>query len=764
MKKILLFLFFIPQILSVFAQNEMPKGNIKGRITDNINKQAIQNATVTLGMSKQVILTEINGNFFFSNLPIGKYILHVEKENFRTKEFIVNILENKITELNIELAVASFELETITVKSDRGISASTTQLMNALDFELRPRNSAQDMLRNVPGLFTAQHAGGGKAEQIFLRGFDADHGTDVAAFVDGIPVNMPSHGHGQGYLDLHFLIPETVQSANLMKGPYFAQFGDFATAGAVAFKTYDKLEKNSFQTEVTSTPTIGRAVMSNRNLLLFQLPLQNNQINSYVAADVTYSHSYFDAKSDFSRYNIFSKTNYKLLNNNSLSFVASTFGSTWKASGQVPERAVAAQIISRFGSIDPSEGGKTSRQNLSLTHQKFWDNQQLETQVFYSKYDFQLFSNFTFFLNNPQNGDEIEQTDDRHVVGVNSKYSVTKNNHFVNMGIGSRTDFIKNELWNTIDRTRTDAVANANIKEQSLYFFAKDEIKINDKLKVEIGLRANQIFFDVTDNIVSNAAHENYTGKNNQFTLSPKINVSYSLADNYKLFFNAGRGFHSNDARSTVQEKGNHRLPVATGGEIGFLLHPHRKMLFNIAFWGLALENELVFIGDEGATENNGASHRYGIDISGRFNLTPNLVADIDVNISRSVFVEKTFAKRLQSDYYVPLAPRLTSTGGFTYRKNKIESSLRYRHLAARPANEDGSVMARAYTVLDLNAAYTLHSNRFAISVENLLNQKWNEAQFDTQSRLISETVPVSEIHFTPGTPIALKLIYTRNF
>ncbi len=764
MKKIYLFLLFINQFLVVFAQNEMPLGSIKGQIIDNINKQPLQGAIITISTLNSAFLSDEKGAFYIPKLATGKYIVHIERENFSDKKLIINILENKTIPLNIELAIASFELETITIKSDRGISASSTQLMNALDFELRPRNSAQDMLRNVPGLFTAQHAGGGKAEQIFLRGFDADHGTDVAAFVDGISVNMPSHGHGQGYLDLHFLIPETVQSANLMKGPYFAQFGDFATAGAVAFKTYDKLEKNSFQTEVASTPTTGRALMSNRNLLLFELPLQSNKINSYVAADITYSHGYFDAKSDFSRHNIFSKINYKLLNNNSLSFIASTFGSTWKASGQVPERAVGSQIISRFGSIDPSEGGKTSRQNLSLTHQKIGDEQQIETQVFYSKYDFQLFSNFTFFLNNPQNGDEIEQTDDRHVVGVNSKYSITKNNHFVNMGIGTRADFIKNELWNTIDRTRTDSVANANIKEQSLFFFVKDEIKINDKLKVEIGLRANQIFFDVTDNIASNTTYENYTGKNNQFTVSPKINVSYSLTDNYKLFFNVGRGFHSNDARSSVQEKGNNKLPLATGGEIGFLLRPHPKMLFNIALWGLALENELVFIGDEGATENNGASHRYGIDISGRFNLLLNLVADVDVNISRSVFVEKIFAKRLQSDYYVPLAPRLTSTGGFTYRKNRVETSFRYRHLAARPANEDGSVMARAYTVLDLNAAYTLHSNRFAISVENLLNQKWNEAQFDTQSRLISETIPVSEIHFTPGTPIALKLIYTRNF
>ncbi len=702
MKKTLLLLLFFMQFLVVFAKKENQNQFIKGKTLDEINQQ--------------------------------------------------------------ELPVDSLELETVTVKTDRGISASSTQLINALDFELRPRNSAQDMLRNVPGLFTAQHAGGGKAEQIFLRGFDCDHGTDVAAFVDGIPVNMPSHGHGQGYLDLHFLIPETVKSASLMKGPYYAQFGDFATAGAASFKTLDKLEKNSFQSELTSTPTMDRALMSNRNVLLYELPLKSDKINSYIAADFIYSNGYFDAKTNFSRSNIFSKTNFNLLNNNKLSFLMSNFGSTWKASGQVPERAVTAQIISRFGSIDPSEGGATSRQNISLTHQKIWSNQQIETQVYYSKYDFQLFSNFTFFLNDAKNGDEIEQTDNRQILGITSKYAFAKNNHYLSVGAGSRSDFIENELWRTLDRTRLDASANANIKQHSLHFFIKDEIQINDKLKAEIGLRANQIFFDVTDNLASSAKHDNYTGNNHQFTLSPKFNISYSLSDNYKLFFNTGRGFHSNDARSTVQEKGNHRLPVATGGEVGILLHPHPKTLFNIAFWGLDLENELVFIGDEGTTENNGASRRYGVDISGRFNFNAHFIADFDVNLSRSVFVEKSFAKRLESDYYVPLAPRLTSSGGLTYRQKAVEMSLRYRHLSARPANEDGSVMARAYTILDLNAAYTFHNNRFAISVENLLNQQWNEAQFDTASRLISENAPVSEIHFTPGTPVALKLIYTRGF
>jgi outer membrane receptor for Fe3+-dicitrate len=764
MKKALLLLLFFTQTSFAFAKNETAQTSVIGLLTDNINQQPIEDAIVTIAALNKVEKTDFNGNFSFSKLPIGKYTLTIEKENFFSKNLIINILENKTIELNIELSVASFELETVTVKTDRGISASSTQLMNSLDFELRARNSAQDMLRNVPGLFTAQHAGGGKAEQIFLRGFDIDHGTDVAAFVDGIPVNMPSHGHGQGYLDLHFLIPETVQSANLMKGPYYAQFGDFSTAGAADFKTYDKLEKNTFQTEFVSTPTTARPLMSNRNLLLYELPLHNPKTNNYVAADYTYSHGYFDAKSDFSRYNILSKTTANLKNNNKLSFVLSNFNSSWKASGQVPERAVVTQIISRFGSIDPSEGGKTSRQNIALTHQKSWNNQQVETQFFASNYDFQLFSNFTFYLNDAQNGDEIEQIDRRKLIGFTSKYALEKGNNYITLGAGSRSDFITNQLWHTIDRTRTHAAANATIKQHNLNIFIKDEIKITDKLKAEIGLRANQILFDVTDNIISNTNHENYTGKNYQLALSPKINLSYSLSDNYKIFFNTGRGFHSNDARSVVQEKGNHKLPIATGGEIGFLLRPHQKSLFNIAFWGLALENELVFIGDEGTTENNGASHRYGVDISGRFNINTHLIADIDINLSRSLLVEKPLGKILKTDYYIPLAPRFTSTGGIAYRKKAVEMSLRYRHLAARPANEDASIMARAYSILDLNAAYTFHNNRFAISVENLLNQQWNEAQFATESRLILETAPVSEIHFTPGTPIALKLIYARNF
>ena len=255
-------------------------------------------------------------------------------------------------------------------------------------------------------------------------------------------------------------------------------------------------------------------------------------------------------------------------------------------------------------------------------------------------------------------------------------------------GTGLRSDFIENQLWQNVDRTRLFNVANATIKQHNLNFYEKDEIKITDKLKAEIGLRANQFFFDVTDNIPTNAAHENYTGKNYQFGLHPKLNISYSLSDNYKLFFNTGRGFHSNDARSVVQEKDNHRLPVATGSEVGILFKPTSKTVFNIALWNLEVENELVFVGDDGTTENKGASRRYGIDIGARYNINKHFSADIDWNISRSLFVEKPFGKTVAEDYFVPLAPRLTSTGGFIYHNEKgLEASLRYRHLAARPAN-----------------------------------------------------------------------------
>jgi outer membrane receptor protein involved in Fe transport len=260
----------------------------------------------------------------------------------------------------------------------------------------------------------------------------------------------------------------------------------------------------------------------------------------------------------------------------------------------------------------------------------------------------------------------------------------------------------------------------------------------------------------------------NYSGKNHQTQLAPKFNLTYSLSDNYKLFFNTGKGFHSNDARAIVQdETGLHNLPKAWGGEIGFQARPLPtgsgqvgKLMLSGAIWGLTLDNELVFIGDEGTTEDAGASRRVGLDLGIRATLTPWLYFDADVNLSKAQLVEKPFGKILETDNLIPLAPNFTSTGGLTWRfPQGIEGALRYRFIGDRAANENNSVIAKGYNVLDVNCFYKKDRYKIGFTVENLFNVTWNEAQFDTESQLRNETQPVSELHFTPGTPFSAKLV-----
>ncbi len=750
---ILLFLSFFSQ--SLFANLY---GSLKGTINDDLTHRPIAGATIII--QNLTVETDAYGVFEIMQLPIGKYNAIVEKAGYQLKIIPLSIQPNQTEKMSILLKINALDLPEILIKADRASSAASSLFLNTLDFQLRNINSAQDMLRIVPGLVTAQHAGGGKAEQIFLRGFDADHGTDVAAFVDGIPVNMPSHGHGQGYLDMHFLIPEMVKKVDVYKGTYFADLGDFATAGAVKFKTIDVLDKNLVQLEVGSVPS-QREFSNSRGLLMYQLPISNNNISSYVASEYIFAPSYFDASQNFKRFNLMSKSKFNLSEKTALTLLASQFTSSWDASGQLPSRITEGGTISRFGAIDNKEGGKTSRQNISLTHTYITENQSLESQFYFSKYDFNLFSNFTFFKNDTLNGDMIQQSDDRSILGVNTKYVFNKAKNKVTLGGGLRYDALENSLAKAPNRQFENDISRADIKESALNIYVKDEYELTPKLKAELGLRFNYFNFNVTDKMPSDIHYENYTGKNHQTQIAPKFNLTYSLSDKYKLFFNTGKGFHSNDARAVVQDRtGQNRLPTAWGGEIGFQAIPHPKVVFSAALWGLTLDNELVFIGDEGTTEDAGASRRVGLDMSLRATLTPWLYFDGDVNFSKGRLVETPFGKILETDNLIPLAPNMTSTGGLSWRFTQgIEGALRYRYIGDRAANESNTVIAKGYNVVDFNCFYKKAKYRVGLNIENLLNVSWNEAQFDTESRLRNESVPVSELHFTPGTPFSAKVV-----
>ena len=740
---------------------------IKGIVTDKETKQFIEDVVISIEKSKTHTHTDANGTFSYTLLPAGNYELNLSKFGYESQKIIVAITEGELKELNFEFIFSPTTLSTVDISTDRPTSAASSKYLSSIDFENRPKNSAQDMLRLVPGLFIAQHAGGGKAEQIFIRGFDCDHGTDVATFVDGIPVNMPSHGHGQGYEDLHFLIPETVKGMDVFKGPYTPQHGNFATGAAVQFNTADTLENNLVLLETAGVPQIEN-LTSKRVLTMLQVPKFSKNITSYFVADIINNRGYFEKSQDFNRYNVFSKTVFTINENSNLSFSASGFGSSWDASGQIPERAIQSGLIGRYGSIDPSEGGTTSRNNLNLIYKANIKGGEFQSQIYTSHYRFKLFSNFTFYLDDPINGDEIEQGDNRSIKGINTHYSIphklgSLNNKFT-IGASFRSDEIENQLWHTIDRVRLEARAHALIHERSTGFYINEAFHFNKHFRLELGGRYDYIIFDVEDLLKSDSTHQNYSGYNYQTLFSPKLNFIYSASDRFKLFLNAGSGYHSNDARSSVQEASNHQLPRSIGAEIGSLIHIGKQFVASLAFWGLELENELVYVGDDGTTENKGSSRRMGIDLSARYQITKWLFADADLNISRNEFTDTLLGKRLETNYSIPLAPIATSAGGLTFKFKKIEAGLRYRFMANRPANESNTVVAIGYNIIDFSANYKAEHFRIGFSIENLLNANWNEAQFDTESRLPFEDNSTSELHFTPGTPLSAKVTIAYTF
>ncbi|HEY9046545.1 MAG TPA: TonB-dependent receptor, partial [Ohtaekwangia sp.] len=386
------------------------QGIFTGTITDKENIP-LPDVNIYIQQLNRGTATDKLGKFKMQNIPAGEYDITISSVGYTSASQRITIHPGETASLTLWLEPGDLLLSDVLVTDqlDHGINN-----ISQIDIKLRPVNTSQDILRMIPGLFIAQHAGGGKAEQIFLRGFDIDHGTDINLEVDGLPVNMVSHAHGQGYSDLHFLIPELVSNVDFNKGPYYADKGNLTTAGYAAFNTKNSLDQNLVKVE-------GGRFGTFRNVNAINV-LNNahgeRRDNLYIASEFFRTDGFFDNNQHFNRINIMSKYNSYLSENEILTIGFSTFTSSWDASGQIPERAVESGLISRFGSIDPTEGGKTSRTNVWFKHvKKQNDGGTFENQLYYTKYNFNLISNFTFFLYDPVNGDQITQSESRNIYG-----------------------------------------------------------------------------------------------------------------------------------------------------------------------------------------------------------------------------------------------------------------------------------------------------------------------------------------------------------
>jgi len=640
-----------------------------------------------------------------------------------------------------------YRYDSVTVTADRPYSAASDAQFRAADFALRPRNSAQDILRVVPGLIIAQHAGGGKAEQIFLRGFDCDHGTDINITVDNAPVNMVSHGHGQGYADLHFIIPETIDRVDVVKGPYFARYGDMTTAGAVAFHTADSLRDNLVKLEADPF-----ADKTYRAVALLRAPLAVPGTQAYFGGEIYTSRGYFDAPQDFNRVNLFAKVRSSVGSTGSVSAEILGFSAGWNASGQIPERAVADGSLSRFGSIDSTEGGSTSR-TTAIVRYASGGSSPLTITGSFTDYRFRLFSNFTFFRDHPDAGDEIEQTDRRSIVGLKAENDVFYTLGDVAMrtrfGADLRNDDITVGLYHDSARVRLATTSDAAIAQRQIGPYIEQEI-ILPWAQILLGLRADYFSFDVENRLRQGTQPE---GIAQQLLLSPKANIALPIGDDMAIFINSGFGFHSNDARDVVRERNQRTLPRAFGAEAG-MRYGAAGSLFSASAsaWLLDLESEFVYIGDAGETEASGRTRREGIDLEARVNPAAWLALGVDATIARGRSVDDP-----EGENFIPLAPNFTLSGNALVRFGDLSAAARLRMVGDRPANPDNSVVARGYRIVDLSASYRMGQIELFANIENLLDAEWNEAQFETESQLRGEAAPVNELHYTPGTPRAIR-------
>lgn len=670
-------------------------------------------------------------------------IMHI---GFETREYIVDELSHDVV---IELVEQSIELSEVVV----GQSMRSLNLVSQIDIKTNPVNSAQDVLRTVPGLFIAQHAGGGKAEQIFLRGFDIDHGTDVAISVDGMPGNMVSHAHGQGYADMHFVIPETIEAVDFGKGPYYANVGNFNTAGYVNFETRERLKRSSVTVE-------GGMFGTFRTAGLFNL-VNNEKSSAYLASEFMLTDGPFESPQNFNRINVMGKYTVDLPAQHKLSLTASHFTSKWDASGQIPQRAVDDGSITRFGAIDDTEGGQTSRTNLLATVKKGYSaNTFAKHRFFYSNYNFELYSNFTFFLEDPVNGDQIRQREKRDIFGaeseINHSFFIGNTAALIQGGIGFRHDNVdENELSNTANRRNTlSRRALGDVDETNIYGFANLELEFGD-LTIAPAIRVDYFKFNYVDALDSLYS----TQAEGKAIASPKLNFIYSASPSFQVYLKGGIGFHSNDTRVVVAQEGQEILPAAYGADLGGIWKPFPRMVVNGALWYLFLEQEFVYVGDAAIVEPSGKTRRIGADLGIRYQISDWLFFDTDLTYSYARSIDEP-----EGAQYIPLAPEFTWSGGLTVQKNKFAGAIRWRHLTDRPANEDNTIIADGFFVADLNASYTLGKVTLGVVMENIFNTEWNEAQFATESRLKDEPVPVEEIHFTPGTPFFMKGVVTYTF
>lgn len=635
----------------------------------------------------------------------------------------------------------------------------------------RPSLRPGDILELVPGMVVTQHSGDGKANQYFLRGYNLDHGTDFATYVDGMPVNMPTHAHGQGYADINFMIPEFIDRIDFRKGPYYADEGDFASAGAAHFYYRDALPKNLASVTVGSNDYrrafFGASPSVGNGHLLFGL-------------EAVHNNGPWDNPEGFNKFNTVLRLS-QGTPAEGMSFACMAYKAHWDATDQIPQRAVDQGVLSRFGTVDPSDGGNTSRYSASFQGHaplSVWGKPQFDVDLYVIRYSLDLFSNFTYFLDDPVHGDQFHQADRRTVWGARPSLTWTGklgNADMTNrLGAQLRYDNIARVgLDDTQARVLTSVMREDQVKQGSAGVFGENSMQWNTWFRSILGLRLDYYNFDVSSSIPANS------GRRDATITSPKASLVFGPWNKTELFVNAGYGFHSNDARGTVITvdpktglAADQVTPLVKtrGAELGLRTQLVPNVQSTLAFWVLNQDSELLFTGDAGTTEPSRPSRRKGIEWINTYRPLPWLQFDAELSYSQARFTDADPVGNR-----VPGAvPFVAQLGASVVDFGKWSGSVQLRYVSPYPLIENDSVRSRPSTITNLRVGYKLNETWSAhLDVLNLFNSDAHDIDYFYCSRLRSDPAGatcsdgssgVDDIHFHPVEPRQFRLTVMAHF
>ncbi|MBR0755238.1 TonB-dependent receptor [Bradyrhizobium jicamae] len=639
-------------------------------------------------------------------------------------------------------------------------TAASASEISGETINARPFSRPGEALEAVPGLIVTQHSGEGKANQYFLRGFNLDHGTDLAITVDGMPVNMPTHGHGQGYADINFMIPELIRSVDVRKGPYYADKGDFASAGAVDINYLDKLPKNLAEITIGSFG-YQRALAAGSTKVGEGTLLAAFEANKYNGP--------WDVPDDIRKLNGVLRYSQGTATDG-FSLTAMAYSNGWNSTDQVAQRAIDQGLIDRYGSLDPTDGGTSSRFSLSGNWAQSSAYGQTKANAYVIRSSLQLYNNFTYYLDDPVHGDQFSQTDKRTVYGASASHTFDVRFAGIDtetrVGVQTRGDDINVGLYKTMQRQILSTVRNDQVQEGSVALWADTTARWTDWLRTTVGLREDYFAGHVLSDTPQNS------GNAQAAMTSPKAGIVLGPWYRTEFYGNAGFGLHSNDIRgATITVDPNDkvtpldRVPLlvrSKGAELGIRTRAIDGLTSSLAVFVLDFDSELLFVGDAGTTEPSRPSRRVGVEWTNQYKLLPWMSLDFDLAYTRARFTNFDPVGN-----FIPGAPAWVASGGITFgRETGWFGALRARYFGPRPLIEDDSVRSQSSLIVNARAGYRFDNGmRLQLDVLNLFNAQTNQIEYYYLSRLPGEPIDgVADRHVHPAEPLAVRLTLAATF